>query len=243
MYVRLWSKTENEISPSCLPFLWSLQGGPLVPQVLQAWWRTGDRHCEDGAGVATGTWPLESQRPRENPVWLSCLHGLCCFVSRMLLLNNIRLPNSLGTTSSSDIPNSVLCLLLHRQMPLEWGHLPLSSAFSAVLLGLPRWLRGKESACQRRRCGFNPWVGKITWRRDWQPAPVFLPGKSHGETSLADCSPWSHRESDTTEQLSTWALLLGYLGAEHHGKLSSVTQAHSREDIRLNPQIVYSPGR
>ena len=38
--------------------------------------------------------------------------------------------------------------------------------------GLPRWLSGKRSACQYRRCGFDPWVGKIPWRRKWQPTPV-----------------------------------------------------------------------
>ena len=58
--------------------------------------------------------------------------------------------------------------------------------------GLPRWHSGKESACQRRRCkthGFNPCVRKIPWRRKWQAAPVFLPGKLHGERSLAGYSP------------------------------------------------------
>ena len=47
--------------------------------------------------------------------------------------------------------------------------------------GLPGWLSGKESICQCRscrRCGFDPWVGKIPWRRKWQPTLVFLPGKS-----------------------------------------------------------------
>ena len=39
---------------------------------------------------------------------------------------------------------------------------------------------GKESTCQCRRCQLDPWVGKIPWRRKWQPIPVFLPGKSHG---------------------------------------------------------------
>ena len=48
----------------------------------------------------------------------------------------------------------------------------------------------EESACQCRRCGFDPWVGKIPWRRKWQPTPVFLPGKSHGQRSLAGYSPW-----------------------------------------------------
>ena len=59
----------------------------------------------------------------------------------------------------------------------------------AVGEGLPMWLSGKESACQCRRCGFNPWVWKIPWSRKWQPTPVFLPGKFHGQRSLVDCSP------------------------------------------------------
>jgi len=68
--------------------------------------------------------------------------------------------------------------------------------------GLARWLSCKESACQCRRCrrcGFNPWVRKMPWRREWQPTPVFLPGKFHGQKSLAGYSPCSHRESDMTE--------------------------------------------
>ena len=62
---------------------------------------------------------------------------------------------------------------------------------------------GKESACQCRRhkrCGFNPWVRKIPWRRKWQPIPVFLPGKFHGQRNLVGYSPWSCKESDTTKQ-------------------------------------------
>ena len=43
------------------------------------------------------------------------------------------------------------------------------------------------------RLGFDSWVGKIPWRRPWQPTPVFLPGESHGQRSLAGYSPWSHR--------------------------------------------------
>ena len=40
------------------------------------------------------------------------------------------------------------------------------------------------------------------WRREWLPSPVFFPGKSHGQRSLADDSPWGHKESDTTELLT-----------------------------------------
>ena len=65
--------------------------------------------------------------------------------------------------------------------------------------GLPKWLSGKESTCQCRRCGFNPWVGKIPSKRGWLPTPVFLSGKSHGQRSLVGYSPWGHKESDTTE--------------------------------------------
>ena len=50
--------------------------------------------------------------------------------------------------------------------------------------GHPWWLSGKESTCQCSRHGFNPWSGKIPWRRKWQPTPVFLPGKPHGQRSL-----------------------------------------------------------
>ena len=46
--------------------------------------------------------------------------------------------------------------------------------------------------------GFSPWVGKIPWRRKWQPTPVFLPGKSHGRSSLSGYSPWGQKQSDTT---------------------------------------------
>ena len=51
------------------------------------------------------------------------------------------------------------------------------------------WLSGKELACQCRRCGFNPCVGKTPWRRKWQPTPAFLPGESHGQGSLVDYGP------------------------------------------------------
>ena len=45
-------------------------------------------------------------------------------------------------------------------------------------------------------------TGLIPWRRAWQSTPVFLPGESHGQRSLAGYSPWSHKELDMTEQLS-----------------------------------------
>ena len=51
------------------------------------------------------------------------------------------------------------------------------------------------------RPGFDPWVGKIPWRRKWQPTPVHLPGKFHGWRSLVGYSPWGRKEVDMTERL------------------------------------------
>ena len=50
---------------------------------------------------------------------------------------------------------------------------------------------------------FNPWAGKIPWRKTWQPTPVFLPGNLHGQGTKVGYSPWGHKESDTAEQLNT----------------------------------------
>ena len=55
----------------------------------------------------------------------------------------------------------------------------------------------------RRRYVFSHWVGKISWRRKWPPIPVVLPGKSHGQRSLADYSPWGLKELDMTYQLNS----------------------------------------
>ena len=50
--------------------------------------------------------------------------------------------------------------------------------------------------------GSIPRLGKVSWRRAWQPTPVFLPGESHGQRSLVGYSPWGRKESDTTERLT-----------------------------------------
>ena len=59
--------------------------------------------------------------------------------------------------------------------------------------GFPRWISGKETACQcrsHRRHQFDPWGGNIPWSKKWPPTLVFLPGKSYGQRSLASYSPW-----------------------------------------------------
>ena len=76
--------------------------------------------------------------------------------------------------------------------------------------GLPQQLSGqcrictvKEFAWQCKRCRFNPRVRKIPWRRKWQPIPIFLPGKCHGQRSrMGYSSPWSRKEWDMTQWLN-----------------------------------------
>ena len=82
----------------------------------------------------------------------------------------------------------------------------LLSGFHCVygpqLLWFPGGSNYYKPTCQhrsRRRRRFDPWAGKTPWRRAWQPAPVFLPGESSGQRTMAGYHPWGHKESDRTE--------------------------------------------
>ena len=118
------------------------------------------------------------------PDWKSCSWPHSCRLSQT--------PTSLPTAEAGGV-RWAICTGLHPPFGFK------------TLLHLKRFLKlkkkkkkmqrlsGKESACQGRRCGFKPWVGKIPWKRKWQFTPVFLPGKSHGQTSLVDYGLWSHK--------------------------------------------------
>ena len=69
--------------------------------------------------------------------------------------------------------------------------------------GFPGGSDGKESACSAEDPVWS--LRKILWRRERQPSPVFLPGESHGQRSLAGYSPWDHKESNTIEWLIVWS--------------------------------------
>ena len=114
------------------------------------------------------------------------------------------------------ITNLVIWQKLHQYWgePLSKGvHSPVCKTrmitdTASPLHWLDCWVRDtykRASLAQRihlqcRRCGFNPWVWKIRWRRKWQPTPVSLPGKSHGQKRLEGYSPPGRKESDTTER-------------------------------------------
>ena len=58
-----------------------------------------------------------------------------------------------------------------------------------------------------RDSGWIPGVRKTPWSRKWQPTPIFLPGRSHGQGSLAGYGPWGCKELDKTEQLNRYIQL------------------------------------
>ena len=93
-------------------------------------------------------------------------------------------------------------------------------------MGFPGGASGKKSSCRSRRhkrCGFNPWVRKIPWRRKWQPTPVSMHGKSHGQRCLVGYCPWGCQESDTTEQAHvsfSFLCLKPLLSHTHHTLVS-----------------------
>ena len=107
-----------------------------------------------------------------------------------------------------------ICLILKSHYSL--AHLivlsPVSLWVPGTVLswGFPGGASGEEPACQCRSCqrrGFDPWVGKIPWRRKWQSTPVFLPGKSHRQEEPGRPQRWGHKESDTTEWLTLYLLV------------------------------------
>ena len=88
---------------------------------------------------------------------------------------------------------------------------------------LRKWLSGKESVCQCRRCDFNLWVGKIPQRRKQQTTPVFLPKISYEQRSLAGYSPQGCKESDTAEQGA-----LQYLQPANQPQVAAFGSCYSR---------------
>ena len=87
---------------------------------------------------------------------------------------------------------------------LQWGRNPLGSLhWRPTMFQVPQPGLAQERASIRPE--FNPWVGKIPWRKKWQPSPVFLPGESHGQRNLAGYRPWGHNWA-TKHSTAWWRL-------------------------------------
>ena len=106
-----------------------------------------------------------------------------------------------------------------------------------------------KNLLQYRRPRFYPWVGKIPWRRKWQPTPVsvFLPGKSHGQRSPEGYSPWGHKESDVTEATDTKRRELRTVKAGpyllHHNHLVKSLLTSQNAATKLGQHVDGVPGR
>ena len=122
-------------------------------------------------------------------------------------------------------------------------NLGLSEVFSWLdwVMGfpLPGGSDGKESACNAGNLVFSPWVGKVSWRREWLSTPIFLPEEFHGQESLTGYNPWGLKESDTTE----WQTLPDFTcmgwGEGDHREVVLFPSHHSRGYMLLSWQ---SPG-
>ena len=103
-----------------------------------------------------------------------------------------------------------------------------------IVQGFPRWLSGKDSACQCRKCGFHPWVGKFPGEGNGNPvsSPIPLPGEPHEQRSLEGFRPSGRKESDTTEHDSSscyWtSWLLPIFPPNRHGHLMVMNTEQGR---------------
>ena len=128
-------------------------------------------------------------------IWCSWTEGSCCDDNHL--------------ENDGSFERCVLCVASLTQKGSSWRYYDVTMSLTSAVMrtGLPWWLSGKESPCQRRRLRLDPWVRKIAWKRKWQPTPVFLPGESHGQRSLAGYSPWGSKELSNLTEFSSdnWA--------------------------------------
>ena len=128
-----------------------------------------------------------------------------------------------ATVGCSSVSASLFSLSLFYSTGYLVSSLWVHTEEQQVLSFVSWWLSHKEPTFQGRRCkrcDFDPWVGRIPWRRKWQATLVFLPGKSHGQRSLVGYSPWGCKEAKTAEQLSTYThsvLYQGHSSFSFHG--------------------------
>ena len=113
-----------------------------------------------------------------------------------------------------------------------------------LLMCFPGGASGKDLTCRCRRCkrrGFSPRVGKIPWRRAWQPTPVFWPGESHGQRSLEGCSPWGLPIQTPLKRLSTDARICWCVSHTQWAGSSASHGTTSWSSVR--PSYMVAPGR
>ena len=174
-----------------------LQQKARATATLESRWKTVQMWSpETGMAQLLHGWVVQINKdvhPTPPQHWL----GACC-----LFMPTLRSEMSWSTSSPGHDSPGVSSYL--EIPPVGCAHLfPSYLQLYLCISGLLQWFRGKVSACQCRRCRFDPWVAQIPWRKKWQPTPVFLPGEIHGQRGLAGYSPWGYkrvRHDLTTKQ-------------------------------------------
>ena len=182
----------------CLGWEDSLEEGMATHSSILAWRLPMDRRAWRATvhGVAEGRTRLSDWAQQSSGLvfeWRQCLPWLGS--NQGLSEVKVRFHFSTWRQCVPGYKNAYTCILM---ICMYW----------CLFGGVPGGASGKEPACKckrLKRCRFDPRIGKIPWRRAWQPTPVFLPAESLGLRSLAGYSPWGHKESDTTEWLSVHA--------------------------------------
>ena len=175
----------------------SLQPHGLCPTGLLCPWAS--------PGKNTGVHPLIY-----NISWAFLFHNFDDF-SLIVLLNSLQIAFHMC------LPNKYFQINKWRKFPgnsVCRVHFQCQGCEFDPFLGFPGVSDGAESAYNAGD-GFDPWVWKIPWGREWLATPVFLPGEFHKQRRLAGYSPWGHKEWDTTERLS----FLHWLGNLDHTNL------------------------
>ena len=108
------------------------------------------------------------------------------------------------------------------------------------MFGESYWLRQWRICQQCRKPGFDPWVRKIPWRREWQSTPVFLPGEFHGQRSLVAYGPGGHKESDMTEWLTLTFFTFFLKSKMLHWQVVSHENKHRVYNIFVNRETFHN---
>ena len=166
---------------------WTEEPGRLQSM---GWLRVGHA-CIGGNGNPFQCSCLEN--PKDGGAWWAAIYGVAQSQTRLK-----RLKSSSSSSNRSDLgrrqwhPTPVLLPgESHGRRSLvgcsPWGHKESDTTEQLHFQAFPGGSDGKASVYQCRRPGFDPWVGKIPWRRKWQPTPL-LPRKSHGRRSLVQAT-------------------------------------------------------
>ena len=91
-----------------------------------------------------------------------------------------------------------------------WELVSIFLSRHTLWVGASLWLSGYRICLRCKRNKFDPWVGKIPWRRKWQSTPVFLPGKPHGQRKLVCYYLWVPKsQTQLSDELTTAAIWVG----------------------------------